>query len=367
MSVPCRREILKIKPYVPGKPISEVKAELGLANVIKLASNENPLGPSKKAIEAMGEAIKQSHIYPDGNCTSLREVVANKLGVNTNQLIFGNGSDEVLKLVGEAYLQPGDEVILADPTFSEYQFVARLMGASERLVPLKNFAHNLEAMAEQVNNNTKIIFVCNPNNPTGTMVNHDKLSEFLHQIPQEVLVVIDEAYFEYVTDSHYPRSLEFIEEGLNVIVTRTYSKVYGLAALRIGYGIAKPEIINALNRVKEPFNVNGIAQIAAEASELDDEHVKQSIQVNQTGKTYLYTQLESMGLNFIPTHTNFILIDVACEARKVFRQLLAKGVIVRAADIFGLSNFIRVTIGTMEQNQRFIAALKEVLAGENRH
>lgn len=361
MSIECRKEILNIEPYVPGKHIDEVKREFGLNEIIKLASNENPLGASNKVKSAIAESLPHLHQYPDGNSTKLRHKLAAHLECSPENLIVGNGSDEILKLIGEAYLSSKDQVIIADPTFSEYRFIANLMGAEIRLVPLCQYRHDLDAMLAQVNVRTKIVFICNPNNPTGTLVTEQELRQFLSQIPQNILVVIDEAYYEYVTAEEYPQTISLLKQHPNIIITRTFSKVYALAALRIGYAIADHEIIQNLNRVKEPFNVNYLAQIAATAGLEDQEHVQQSIAVNEQGKQYLYQKLSAIGLEYTATEANFILINVKQDANALFQRLLKKGVIVRSTDCFKLPEHIRVTVGTMEQNLRFINALKEVL------
>lgn len=366
MSIQIRKEIMAIKPYSPGKPIEEVQKEYGLSKVIKLASNENPLGASEKAKAAIKEHLSKLSIYPDGNCTELKAVLANKLKITSEQLILGNGSDEVLKLIGEAYLTPEDQVILADPTFSEYQYVARLMGATEVLVPLKDHKHDLREMLNRINSNTKIIFICNPNNPTGTIVDEDEFIEFLTKVPEHILVVIDEAYYEYVQAENYPQTIPLLERFNNIIITRTFSKVHGLAALRIGYGIANPQIINNLNRVKEPFNVNSLAQVGANASLQDEEHLVNSIATNEQGKAYLYKELEKLNLDYIPTEANFLMINMGRDTKYLFEEMLKKGIIVRAGNVFNMPNYIRLTVGTMEENQSFITALKEVLAGESR-
>jgi len=356
-----RNELERIKPYIPGKHIDSVKQEYGVCDVIKLASNENPLGMGRAAAEAVKANIANIHLYPDGHCTALREKLAARLGVACDQIIVGNGSDEVLKLVAEAYLTEADAVIIAEPTFSEYRFAADLMGAEIRAVPLVDYRHDLQGMADQIDSRTKIVFICNPNNPTGTIVSHAELVEFLSRVPEHVLVLVDEAYYEYVTNPSYPQAIRLMEQYPNLMITRTFSKVHGLAGLRIGYGIAHPDVIRALERVKEPFNVNLLAQAAACASLDDGEHLRRSITVNEEGKQYLYRQFDLLKLKAVPTEANFILVDLEREARHVFQQLLAKGVIIRPADAFGLPSHIRVTIGTMEQNQRFVQALREVL------
>lgn len=357
----CRNQILNIKPYIPGKSIEEVQRELGLDDIIKLASNENPLGSSMKAKAAIEKTLNQLHLYPDGHCISLKDKLSSRLGVNSDQIIIGNGSDEILKLIAEAYLDPSDEVIIADPTFSEYRFVSTLMGSTIKEVKLSDYRHDLEAMLTAVTENTKIVFICNPNNPTGTIVSDIELNQFMAKIPKEILVVVDEAYYEYVSDLQYPDTIALLKEYPNIMITRTFSKVHGLAALRIGYGIATASVISNLNRVKEPFNVNLLAQAAAQASLEDQEYLDRSITDNEAGKQYLYHEFHKLALAYVPSETNFILVNLKQDAEQLARRLLEKGIIIRSANPFGLSTYIRVTIGTMDQNRRFIAALREVL------
>jgi histidinol-phosphate aminotransferase len=357
-----RQEILNIKPYVPGKPIDEVKRELGLTDIIKMASNENPLGPSPKAKQAIVEAVEKLHIYPDGYCFELRRAVAEKVQVDDNQLIFGNGSDEIIKLLAETFLQPGDQVLTGSPSFSEYDYATHLMGGEMVKIPLKNNRFPLEKIAESISSKTKLIFICNPNNPTGTCVSAEEVDRFIAQVPDSVVVIFDEAYNEYVEDENYPDTLKYIKDGKkNVIVLRTFSKIYALASLRIGYGVASPDLIALVSRTREPFNVNSMAQFAAVAALQDREHLELSRKVNSKGKTFLYQAFEDMNLNYIPTEANFIMVDTGKDSKLLFQKMLRKGVIVRTGDIFGMDTYLRVTIGTMEQNQRFIKALKECL------
>ncbi|QGP92400.1 Histidinol-phosphate aminotransferase [Neomoorella glycerini] len=358
----CREAILAIKPYVPGKPIEEVQRELGVKDVIKLASNENPLGPSPDAVQALREASERVYLYPDGNCYYLKNALAEKLGVSPENIIVGNGTDEILKMLAEAYVNPGDEIVVADPTFSEYEFAAQVMAGRAIKVPCRSFRHDLKAMAASLTPRTRLVFVCNPNNPTGTIVGQVTLDSFLKEVPPSVLVVLDEAYADYVTAEHYPDSLAYIRRGrANVIVLRTFSKIYGLAGLRVGYGVAVPEIIRNLNRVREPFNVNLLAQAAAIAALKDEAHLKKSREVNTEGKQYLYEQFTALGLQYVPTEANFIFVDIQRDSRAVFQELLKRGVIVRTGDIFGYDTYLRVTIGTRRQNERFIQDLREVL------
>ena len=362
-SKPSYRDAVRnIAPYVPGKPISEVKRELGISDVVKMASNENPLGPSPMVQQALRESVDQLHLYPDGYAYELRQALAGHLRVEAEQLVFGNGSDEVIRMIAETYFCPEDEVVMATPTFSVYRAVADLMGARPVEVPLQNHTHNLWAMAQAITDQTKAVFICNPNNPTGTIVSQSQLKSFLRDIPSTAVVVLDEAYYEYVKDESYRGSLELIGEDHTVIILRTFSKVYGLAGLRIGYGISDSETVQLLERVREPFNTNALAQIAALASLEDQAHVDESLAVNERGKAYLYRAFEDMGLEYVPSHTNFILVDVGRDCLRVFEELLAKGVIIRAGASFGYPTKIRVTVGTEEQNTRFVAALADVLA-----
>lgn len=362
MSKISKRPCLEsINPYVPGKPIEEVERELGLTDVVKMASNENPLGPSPLAVEAIKEYLHKINLYPDGNCYYLKSALAEHYNLAEKNIVIGNGADELITLVGAAYLNPGDEIIMAKPSFSEYDFSARLMDAVPVYIPCKEFRHDLKAMAAAVNEKTRIIYVCNPNNPTGTIVTHKELEEFLTELPPEILVVLDEAYYEYVGDPSYPHSLDFLRRGFNVLILRTFSKIYGLAGLRVGYGLADEQVISDLNTVREPFNVNSVAQVAARAALKDKEHMEAVLRINTSGKEYLMREFTRLGLYYLPTEANFIFVKVGVDSRELFQKLLHKGVIVRTGDIFGYPQFIRVSIATEKANQRFIKALEECL------
>lgn len=363
ISKQTRKALENIKPYVPGKPIEEVQREFGLDDVIKLASNENPLGPSPKAKEALVSGIADVHIYPDGSHYHLKQDLARFHGLDPDYFIIGNGSDEVLKLLAETFINEGDEGIMADPSFSEYDFCVTLMGGKMVKVPVNNgLGLDLQAMAAAITDKTKLVFVCNPNNPTGTIVRGNELDDFLAKVPDHVIVVFDEAYFEYVEDEGYRSGLDYLKEGhQNVVVLRTFSKIYGLSGLRVGYGIAQPELINWISRTREPFNVNSLAQLGARAALTDDEFVATSREVNNKGKEYLYREFQARNISFVPTHTNFIFADVGVDCKEVFQSLLKQGVIIRTGDIFGYPTYIRVTIGTEEENKRFIAALDKTL------
>ncbi|MDE0085440.1 MAG: histidinol-phosphate transaminase [Candidatus Poribacteria bacterium] len=346
-----------IKAYQGGKPIEEVKRELGISDIIKLASNENPLGPSPLAMQAIQESAKQAHFYPDGNAYYLKADLAKHLGVTEEQLILTNGSNEVLQLVGETYLGPGDEVIYAEGAFVVYKLVTTVCGATHVVVPMQNDTHHLPSMAAAITDKTKAIFIANPNNPTGTMVTAAETAQFMAQVPENVLVIFDEAYYEYVSHSDYPQTLPYVMEERNFIITRTFSKIYGLAGLRIGYGIAPPTIIATMNPVRQPFNCNAVAQAAARASLKDTDHVKESQKLNASGKTFLYAAFDKLGLRYIKTEGNFIMVFVNQPGADLADAMMKKGVIVRAMAGYGYPDAIRVTIGKQEENERFLEAL----------
>ncbi len=363
--IPNRRVCLdKIKPYVPGKPIDEVKRELGLSDVVKMASNENALGASMWVNEAIREALPAINYYPDGNCYDLKNELVARLGVKDEELIIGNGSDEILKLLAETYLEPGDEIIMPTPSFSEYEFVTRIMGGEIVTVPLEgpNFDYDLKDMAKAITDRTRLIFICSPNNPTGSIVLHDDLKFFLQNLPGGIIVVIDEAYCEFVVNGKYHRSLEFVRREEPVIVLRTFSKIYGIAGLRIGYGIAPASIIADLNRVREPFNVNYLAQVAAIAALKDEKHREDSLNLVIEGRKQIGRGLDELGFKPVHSEANFFFLDTGEDSKSLFNRMLKKGVIVRTGDIFGFPNYIRVTYGTEEENNRFLKVLKETMA-----
>jgi histidinol-phosphate aminotransferase len=355
--------IEQLAPYQPGKPIDEVRRELGLTDVIKLASNENPLGPSPRAIEAIHRCAETVHLYPDGSAHELRQALAAHHGTPPDHLIFGNGSDELLHYLGVTFLNPGDEVIQGDPSFVRYEAAAVLHGAVLHKAPLRNHVHDLQAMADRINARTRMVFIANPNNPTGTIVTEDEVRRFVERVPDRCIVVFDEAYHGYVTSPDYPDTIRYVQEGRNVVVLRTFSKIYGLAGLRVGYGLARPEIVRLIEKVREPFNVNLIAQAAACEALRDTAHLERSARVNRQGKRFLEAAFDELGLTYAPSEANFVWFDVGRSASGVAAGLLRRGVIVRAFNLPGCERFIRVTIGTQEENERFLAALKDVLAG----
>ncbi|MCW3097988.1 MAG: histidinol phosphate aminotransferase apoenzyme [Chthonomonadaceae bacterium] len=356
--------ITRLVPYVPGKPIEEVERELGITGIIKLASNENSLGPSPKAIEAVHKLAAKMHHYPDASSFRLRHAVATALDVAPETLVFGNGSDDIIHLLGVTFLEPGDEVIQGDPSFVRYEAAAILNNAPCHLVPLTaDWVHDLDAMKAKVNARTRIIFITNPNNPTGTIVTRAALDHFLDGLPERVLVVLDEAYYEYATaDPDYPQGLDYVREGRNVIVLRTFSKAYGLAGHRIGFGAMRPDIAAWLERTREPFNVNYMAQAAAEAAITDTDHVARTTAMNTAGKCTFYAAFEELGLPYTPTHANFVWVDVRRDCREVFNALLHKGVITRTSTPWHVATYLRVTIGTEAENEKFLTALREVLS-----
>lgn len=357
----ANQQLRDLVPYEPGKPIEEVARERGLKpeDIIKLASNENPLGPSPKALAAMAEACKETHIYPDGGSYKLRNAIASKFGLDMSNVILGCGSNEVIEFIGHAFLKEGDNVITAEHAFLVYKLMAKVFGAETIEVPDPGYVHDLDAMAAAVTPRTKEIFIANPNNPTGTLVTQEQIDRFMDKVPENVVVVFDEAYYEFLDNP--PDTLKYVREGRNVIVLRTFSKIQGLAGLRIGYGLGPAELINVLQRTRQPFNINSIAQAGALAGLLDDEHQAKTKRITDEGRTYLQTQFGEMGLEYIPSYANFVLVKVG-DGNEVFRKMMDKGVIVRAMAAYKLPEWVRISIGTMEQNQRCIEVLKEVLA-----
>ena len=355
---PCVRELT---PYTPGKPIEEVQREFGLTDVVKLASNENPLGPSPRAVEAIRQAAEGIALYPDNDCYHLRRALAAKLGLPPGQILLGHGSDELIHNLGLAFVSPGDEVMMCTGPFSQYEFTAKLMDGAPAYVPMVDFRYDTREMARRLTPKTKIVFIGSPNNPTGTIVTRSELAELLKAIPDTTVLVMDEAYHEYVEEADYPDSLALVREGKRVIVLRTFSKVYGLAGLRVGYGVTTPELADALERVREPFNVSSIAQAAALASLEDGDQVARTVKLNSDSKEYLYRELERLGLGCTRSYADFVWVDLGRECQAVFTELLKRGVIVRTGDVFGAPTHIRVTTGRPEQNRRFVGALEEVL------
>ncbi len=352
--------IRSLVPYEPGKPIEEVERDYGIANSVKLASNENPLGPSPNALAVLRAKLDQLHLYPDGDCFYLTSELAKQLGIAPDRLIFGNGSNEIIELAARTFMRAGDEAVMAEQAFIVYQLIVQAVGGKSKQVPLRDYTHDLEAIADAVSSRTRLVFLANPNNPTGTIFHRAEWEKFLVQVSPDVLLIVDEAYFEYVQDADYPDSLKYHEPGRAMLTLRTFSKLYGLAGLRIGYGVAPMELIAMMQRVRQPFNVNAAAQWAALAALGDADHVERSLTVNRQGRDFLQGEFTRLGLEFVPSHGNFVLVRVG-NGQAIFKQLLSQGVIVRPMGGYRLPEHIRVTVGTMDENRQFIAALQKVI------
>jgi histidinol-phosphate aminotransferase len=364
----AHEHILKLTVYEPGKPVEELARDLGLREeeIIKLASNENPLGPSPKALEAMRSTLERSHFYPDGGGYELRGAVAHRLGFGFTRenIVLGNGSNEIIEFIGHAFFRPGDEVVVARHSFAVYKLMAQLFGADMVEVADPGYTADLDAMLAAITPKTRTIFIANPNNPTGTMVGQEAIDRFMARVPDHVLVVFDEAYHEFLDDEAAPDVLKYAREGHNVIVMRTFSKIMGLANLRIGYGVTTPELAAVLQRTRQPFNANGIAQAGALAGLLDEEHMTKTRELTHEGREYLEREFAAMGLEYVPSVANFVLVNVG-DGNAVFQTMLRKGIILRAMASYGLPEWIRISVGTMEQNRRCIEELK-VLAKEGK-
>lgn len=357
----AKENLAKVKNYQPGKPLEEVEREFGIRGAIKMASNENALGPSPKAVLAIRKNLDKIHRYPDGGCFYLREKLAKFLKVRPEDLVFGNGSDELLVFLVRAFVGKGDEILIADPTFLVYEIAAQTENGTVVKVPMKDFRYDLDGMRKAITGRTRIIFIANPDNPVGTYVSAKKLSAFLKLVPKNVIVVLDEAYYEFaVSRKDYPDTLKLRESYKNLVVTRTFSKAYGLSGLRVGYAIADPSIVCALNKVREPFNVNLLAQVAALAALDDKAHLHKTVEMVDEGRRYLTEEFHKLGFTTVDTATNFILADLKVDAAPVYDKLLRAGVIVRPMGVWGLKTFIRVTIGRSVENRRFISTLKEI-------
>jgi histidinol-phosphate aminotransferase len=358
-----QRGLDAIQPYVPGKPIEEVQREYGLADVIKLASNENPLGPSSRAVRAIRDALPGLNFYPDSQSYTLRHAIAERFGVEADQVVVGNGADGVILQTCMAYLDDESEVVVSRSSFPVYDQFAHAMRAPLIKTPLRDYRLDLEAMADAMTERTKLVFVCNPNNPTGTIVTASAVEAFMERVPDHVLVIFDEAYYELVDSAAYPDTLAYVRQGRhNVMVMRTFSKAYGIAGVRLGYAFAAPEILAPLNQVKEPFAVNLLAQVAGIAALEDEAFLRRYIAENHAGRLFLYQQFDRLGLPCVESHTNFVLVEFGPQAAAIQERLLKKGVIVRGCVNYDLCDFLRISVGSEMQNVRLIAALEEVLS-----
>jgi len=353
--------IAELEPYQPGKPIEELERELGIQGAVKLASNENPNGPSPKAVEALRAAAEGVHRYPDGSCFRLRAALSRRLAVAPNQLVFGTGSDEILELIAKCFLGPGDEAVYAWPSFAMYPIVVQGMGATPVAVPLDaDLVHDLPAMLAAVSERTRVVMVCNPNNPTGTSVGADAFDRFAAALPQGVILVADEAYFEYARREDFPDALGWLARRPGTAVLRTFSKIYGLAGLRVGYGVMDPELAGYLERARHPFNVNLLSETAALAALDDEDHVERTLRVNREGVEQLGRELGALGIQVWPTDANFLLARTGAGS---YELLLREGVIVRPMGGFGLPELVRITVGTAGENEKLVKALQKIREG----
>ncbi|MBF7729495.1 histidinol-phosphate transaminase [Pseudomonas sp. N040] len=355
--------VQKLSPYVPGKPVEELARELDLdpAGIVKLASNENPLGPGGKVLAAIQAALPELTRYPDGNGFALKQALASRYGVTAAQVTLGNGSNDILDLVARAWLAPGLNAVFSQFAFAVYPIATQAAGAEGRAVPARDYGHDLDAMLAAIDANTRVVFLANPNNPTGTWFAAAALERFLAAVPEQVLVVLDEAYIEYAEGSDLPDGLDYLARHANLLVSRTFSKAYGLAALRVGYALSSPQVADVLNRVRQPFNVNSLALTAACAALLDTDYLAASRQLNDAGMLQLEAGLRALGLGWIPSKGNFIAVDFARDTTTLNQALLREGVIVRPVGGYGMPNFLRVSIGTERENSRFLEALAKVL------
>jgi histidinol-phosphate aminotransferase len=356
-----------LKPYTPGKPLSELEREYGIRDAVKLASNENPLGPSARALDAIRSQFDELARYPDGNGFALKAALARKLNVAAEQITLGNGSNDVLELVARAFLSPQSAAVFSAHAFAVYPIVTQAIGARANVAAAHDgsrgprYGHDPDAMLGAIDIDTRVVFIANPNNPTGTWLGKAALSGFLRQVPDDVIVVIDEAYFEYVDEPEYPDAVTWVSDYPNLLVTRTFSKAYGLASLRVGYGVSQAALADVLNRVRQPFNVNSFAQAAALAALADEDHLSRSVQVNREGMQQMTGGLRALGLDFIPSVGNFVAVDTGGDTSAVYEKLLREGVIARPVDNYGMPGFLRISIGLPEENRRCLAALGKVL------
>lgn len=350
-----------LSPYQPGKPLSELEREYGVRDAVKLASNENPLGPSPRALAAAQAALTEMARYPDGSSFALKQALAERHGVATTAITLGNGSNDVLELVARGFLTSAHAAVYSEHAFAVYPIVTQAIGAGHRVARAKDYGHDLEAMAAQVDEQVRVVFIANPNNPTGTWLSATELEGFLQAMPRRVIVVVDEAYFEYVAEADYPDTTTWTERFPNLVVTRTFSKAFGLAGLRIGYSVSHPEVADVLNRVRQPFNVNIAAQAGALAALQDRDYLEESVRVNRAGMQQMTEGLKAMDIRYIPSVGNFIAADMGRAAAAVYEDLLRQGVIVRPVANYGMPNHLRITIGSMQENARCLSALKTVL------
>jgi histidinol-phosphate aminotransferase len=357
----ANEHILGIAPYEPGKPVEELERELGIHDAIKLASNENPLAPSDRVQQAIIAALAHLNRYPDGSGYYLRQALAKKHDVTADHIVLGNGSNELIELIVRTFLRPGDEAVVPHPSFVVYPMIVQAAGGIRVMVMLKDHRLDVDAMARAITPMTKIVFIANPNNPTATIVTADELAHFMSRVPERTIVVFDEAYIEFAQGPDFPDTLAAVKQGRKVIVLRTFSKAASLAGLRVGYGVADADAIALMNRIRQPFNVNALAQVAALAALEDDSHTLECVRMIEAGRHYLYDEFNALGVKYVPSRANFILVDVGRSASDIYQRLLKEGVIVRPLTPFGMESALRVTVGTPQENRRLVKALRTVL------
>ncbi|HET7342419.1 MAG TPA: histidinol-phosphate transaminase [Methylomirabilota bacterium] len=357
----ANEHILGIAPYEPGKPVEELEREVGIHDAIKLASNENPLSPSDRVQQAITAALPNLNRYPDGSGFYLRQALAKKHDVTADQIVLGNGSNELIELVVRTFLRPGDEAVVPHPSFVVYPMIVQAAGGIRVMVMLKDHRLDLEAMARAITPMTKIVFIANPNNPTATIVTADEVAHFLSRVPERTIVIFDEAYIEFALGPDFPDTIAAVKQGKKVVTLRTFSKAASLAGLRVGYGVADADAIALMNRIRQPFNVNALAQVAALAALEDDSHTLECVRMIEAGRHYLYDEFNGLGVKYVPSRANFILVDVGRSASDIFQRLLKEGVIVRPMTPFGMESALRISVGTPQENRRLVKALRTVL------
>ena len=360
----ANEHILGIAPYEPGKPVEELERELGIHDAIKLASNENPLAPSDRVQQAIIAQLGHLNRYPDGSGFYLRQAVAKKQGFTPDQVVLGNGSNDLIELVVRSFMRPGDEAVVPHPSFVVYPMIVQAVGGIRVMVMLRDYRLDLEAMARAITPQTKVVFIANPNNPTATIVTADEVEHFMARVPERTIVVFDEAYIEFAQGRDFPDVLSYVRQGRKVVVLRTLSKAASLAGLRVGYAIADADAVSLMNRIRQPFNVNSLGQAAGLAALEDDNHVVECVRMIEAGKAFLYDEFKTLGVKYVPSRANFILVDVGRNAADIYQKLLHEGVIVRPLTSFGMETALRITVGTPEENRRLIKGLRSVLGGK---
>ena len=351
-----------LSPYEPGKPIEDLERELGIKNAVKLASNENPVGPSPKIIDSIEKIVKETHRYPDGNATRLKAKISRKFNILENQVTVGNGSNDIIEFVARSFLGPNDSAVYSEHAFAVYPLVVRAVGAMGIEVPAKNFSHDLEAMLDSIEENTKLIFIANPNNPTGSFIKQSELLNFLEKVPEEIIVLLDQAYFDYSSFETSDLEFDVLERFPNLVISRSFSKAYGLAGFRVGYSVSSIEIADYLNRVRQPFNANSLALYAAEIALDDDQFIKKCLELNFEQKQILFNGLQASGFECLPSRANFISFDCREDSNDAFNKLLLEGVIVRSLRVYKMPNFLRVSVGLPEENLTFLEKIKSTLS-----